>query len=201
MTVCKCLPCLTTLDNTESLSAPTCCSVAGPDLWPSRKQTRWWKNAIGSNKVSCYTDLVLFAESKQALLLFWYHPIFQYPLCLGEAFHERVDKAIKLFSLTRAKTKIKIRVGEVLTHQLSSVVTYQPINCYPFLISYIFADDHSFLQLKFTYGCAFYTRGLVICHDLLVNFSSQTLEWNTTTCYFQHNLLHIDSFSPKIPKI
>ncbi len=37
---CKFPPCLTTRDNTESLSAPTYCSMADPDLWPPRKQTR-----------------------------------------------------------------------------------------------------------------------------------------------------------------
>lgn len=62
---------------------------------------------LGSDKASYYTDLVLFAESKQTFLLFWYHPILQYPLCLSEAFHERVDEAVELFSLTTTKTKIK----------------------------------------------------------------------------------------------
>lgn len=64
----------------------------------------------GSVKVSCYTDLVLFAESKQAFLLLRYHPIFQYPLCLSEALHEGVDEAVKLFSLTRTKTEMRIKV-------------------------------------------------------------------------------------------
>lgn len=55
----------------------------------------------GSDKVSCYTDLVLFVEGKQTFLLLWDHPIFQYPLCLSKALHERVDKAIKLLSLMK----------------------------------------------------------------------------------------------------
>lgn len=79
----------------------------------------------GSDKVSRYTDLVLIAESKQTVLLLWYHPVFQYPLCLCEALHEGVDKAVKLFSLMETKGKVKIREG--VTYQLF-MVRYQPVN-------------------------------------------------------------------------
>lgn len=54
---------------------------------------------------------MLFAESKQTLLILWYRPVLQYPLCLSEALHESVDKAIELLSLTGTKTEIKTSEG------------------------------------------------------------------------------------------
>lgn len=73
-----------------------CCFAADPDLWPAPKQvSRVKKRGYASH----FADLVLLVESPESVLLLRYHPVLQDPLCLSEALHEGVDKAVKLFRL------------------------------------------------------------------------------------------------------
>lgn len=74
-----------------------CCFAANPDIRPAPEQVgRVKKRGYASH----FADLVLLVESPESvLLLLRYDPILQDPLCLSEALHEGVDKAVKLFRL------------------------------------------------------------------------------------------------------
>lgn len=84
--------CLTT----QSRFNTACCFAADPDIRPAPKQVSRGKKR---GYVSHFADLVLLVESPESVLLLRYHPVLQDPLCLSEALHEGVDKAVKFFRL------------------------------------------------------------------------------------------------------
>lgn len=84
--------CLTT----QSRFNTACCFAADPDIRPAPKQVSRVKQR---GYTSHFADLVLLVESPESVLLLRYHPVLQDPLCLSEALHEGVDKAVKLFRL------------------------------------------------------------------------------------------------------
>lgn len=120
------------VQTSTQLSCPTQCFIlissnllfwAGPWTLTCLEADRSHWMYVGLYAIlSWYTDPVLSVEGEQALLVFWYHPIFQCPLRFSEALHERVDQAIKLFGLTnkasRERSSMFITSQPTANHQL-----------------------------------------------------------------------------------